>query len=90
MRFDGSAESARSTPLRERFVRRAFKKSSTNSERRGLRRFNARSHYFGTVVFLANNMPQLPPEKIYELWLIPASGAPIPAGVFRPNAPRPW
>jgi hypothetical protein len=50
-----------------RFVRRALKKSSTNSERRGLRRFNARSHYFGTVVFLANNMPQLPPEKIYEL-----------------------
>ncbi|HZC23877.1 MAG TPA: anti-sigma factor [Candidatus Binatia bacterium] len=40
----------------------------------------------GTVVFLANNMPQLPPEKIYELWLIPTSGAPIPAGVFRPNA----
>lgn len=40
----------------------------------------------GTVVFLANNMPQLPPEKVYELWLIPTSGAPIPAGVFRPNA----
>ena len=40
----------------------------------------------GTLVFLASNMPQLPPQKAYELWLIPANGAPIPAGVFRPNA----
>jgi anti-sigma-K factor RskA len=40
----------------------------------------------GTLVFLASNMPVLPPEKAYELWLIPVSGAPIPAGVFRPNA----
>ncbi len=40
----------------------------------------------GTVVFLASNMPELPPEKIYELWLIPAAGAPIPAGLFRPDA----
>jgi anti-sigma-K factor RskA len=40
----------------------------------------------GTLVFLASHMPQLPPEQAYELWLIPASGAPIPAGVFRPNA----
>lgn len=40
----------------------------------------------GTVVFLASNMPDLPPEKIYELWLIPTNGAPIPAGSFRPDA----
>lgn len=40
----------------------------------------------GTLVFLASNMPALPPEKIYELWLIPTSGPPIPAGLFRPNA----
>jgi hypothetical protein len=39
-----------------------------------------------TLVFLANNMPELPANKIYELWLIPTSGAPIPAGLFRPNA----
>jgi len=38
-----------------------------------------------TVVFLASNMPALPPEKIYELWLIPTNGAPIPAGLFRPD-----
>jgi anti-sigma-K factor RskA len=39
-----------------------------------------------TLVFLASNMPELPPQKIYELWLIPTTGAPIPAGLFRPDA----
>ena len=39
-----------------------------------------------SLVFLANNMPQLPAQKAYELWLIPTSGAPIPAGVFKPDA----
>jgi len=39
------------------------------------------------LVFIANNLPQLSPQKAYELWLIPASGAaPIPAGVFKPDA----
>lgn len=40
----------------------------------------------GSLIFLANNMPNLPLQKVYELWLIPTSGAPIPAGVFKPNA----
>jgi anti-sigma-K factor RskA len=40
----------------------------------------------GALVFLANNMPKLPPQKAYELWLIPTTGAPIPAGVFKPGA----
>jgi anti-sigma-K factor RskA len=39
----------------------------------------------GTLVFLASNMPELPPQKTYELWLIPTSGAPIPAGLFKPD-----
>jgi anti-sigma-K factor RskA len=39
-----------------------------------------------SLVFLANNMPALPPQKAYELWLIPTSGAPIPAGVFKPDS----
>ncbi len=39
-----------------------------------------------SLVFLASNMPALPPQKAYELWLIPASGAPIPAGVFKPDS----
>lgn len=38
------------------------------------------------LIFLASNLPALPPRKAYELWLIPAQGAPIPAGVFKPNA----
>lgn len=41
----------------------------------------------GSLVFLASNFAPLPPEKAYELWLVPASGAaPIPAGVFKPDA----
>jgi len=40
----------------------------------------------GTLVFLASNMPAIPAEKIYELWLIPRSGTPIPAGLFKPDA----
>lgn len=40
----------------------------------------------GTLVFLASNMPAIPAQKAYELWLIPTSGAPIPAGLFKPNA----
>lgn len=40
----------------------------------------------GSLVFLASNLPALPPQKAYELWLIPMSGAPIPAGVFKPDA----
>jgi anti-sigma-K factor RskA len=40
----------------------------------------------GRLIFLANNLPQLPADKIYELWLIPKVGAPVPAGLFRPDA----
>ena len=39
-----------------------------------------------SLVFVANNLPPVPAQKAYELWLIPAQGAPIPAGVFKPDA----
>lgn len=39
-----------------------------------------------SLIFLASNLPVLPPQKAYELWLIPANGVPIPAGVFKPDA----
>jgi anti-sigma-K factor RskA len=39
-----------------------------------------------SLIFLASNLPALPPQKAYELWLIPTSGVPIPAGVFKPDA----
>jgi anti-sigma-K factor RskA len=37
------------------------------------------------LIFLASNLPALPSQKAYELWLIPTSGAPMPAGVFKPD-----
>jgi anti-sigma-K factor RskA len=40
-----------------------------------------------SLIFLASNLPALPAEKIYELWLFPANGgAPIAAGLFKPDA----
>ena len=39
-----------------------------------------------SLIFIASNMPKLPPNKAYELWLLPTQGAPIPAGVFTPDA----
>jgi anti-sigma-K factor RskA len=39
------------------------------------------------LIFLASNLPPLPAEKIYELWLFPSNGgAPIAAGLFKPDA----
>ena len=40
----------------------------------------------GNLIFLASNLAPLPPEKIYELWLIPSTGSPVAAGLFRPDA----
>ena len=40
----------------------------------------------GALVFTASNLAPLPPNKTYELWVIPASGAaPVPAGTFLPD-----
>jgi anti-sigma-K factor RskA len=39
-----------------------------------------------SLIFLASNFQGLPAQKAYELWLIPTNGAPIPAGVFKPDA----
>ena len=41
----------------------------------------------GALIFVANNLEPLQAQKTYELWLIPANGqAPIPAGMFHPDA----
>lgn len=41
----------------------------------------------GALVFVAAGLREPPAAKTYELWLIPAGGkAPIPAGLFRPDA----
>lgn len=40
----------------------------------------------GTVVFTAQHLSPLPPEKTYQLWLVPASGTkPMPCGTFKPD-----
>jgi hypothetical protein len=39
------------------------------------------------LIFVASNLLPLPAQKAYELWIIPTKGAaPIPAGVFKPDA----
>jgi anti-sigma-K factor RskA len=51
---------------------------------------SARATYLperGGLVLLATNLKPLPEGKTYELWVIPADGkAPVPAGLFRPDA----
>ncbi len=39
----------------------------------------------GQLIFTAQNLAALPAGKVYELWLIPAAGKPIPAGTFAPD-----
>jgi len=38
------------------------------------------------LVFVASNLQPVPAQKAYELWLIPMKGAPIPAGMFKPDS----
>jgi len=38
------------------------------------------------LIFIASNLLPLPSQKTYELWLIPTQGAPIPAGLFKPDS----
>ena len=38
------------------------------------------------LVFTAANLAALPPDKTYQLWLIPTEGKPITAGFFNPDA----
>ena len=51
---------------------------------------SARATYLpdrGALILLATNLKPLPEGKAYELWVIPANGkAPVPAGVFHPDA----
>src|ERR1700760_1688573 len=44
------------------------------------------SKQMGGLILTANNVPALPEDKIYELWLLPMDGsAPKPAGWFKPD-----
>ncbi len=37
------------------------------------------------MMFMASNLAPVPEGKAYELWIIPTKGAPLPAGVFKPD-----
>ncbi len=37
------------------------------------------------MMFMASNLVPVPEGKAYELWIIPMTGAPIAAGVFKPD-----
>ena len=39
----------------------------------------------GRLVLMASNLNPLPAGMTYELWLIPKKGAPMPAGLFKPD-----
>jgi len=38
------------------------------------------------VLLLASNLPPAPAGKMYEMWVIPAGGDPVPAGLFQTEA----
>ncbi len=38
------------------------------------------------LIFVASNLQPVPAQRAYELWLIPMKGAPIPAGMFKPDS----
>jgi anti-sigma-K factor RskA len=38
------------------------------------------------VLLMASNLPAPPEGKTYEMWLIPKTGNPVPAGLFQSNA----
>jgi len=55
---------------------------------------NAPQHPTGTAIFspsqkrlmfMATNFLPAPAGKAYELWIIPTTGAPMPAGMFKPD-----
>lgn len=40
----------------------------------------------GHILLMANNLPSLPEDKVYQLWLLPAAGGSLmPAGTFTPD-----
>ncbi|HEY1469414.1 MAG TPA: anti-sigma factor [Candidatus Acidoferrum sp.] len=52
--------------------------TETAAQSSGVVRYNKGS---GTVIYTAE-LPPLPADKVYQMWLVPTSGAPISAGTF--------
>lgn len=45
--------------------------------------YSAQQH---ALVLTANNLAPLPPDRAYQLWLLPKTGAPVPYGTFKPDS----
>ena len=52
--------------------------TETAAQSSGVVKYNPRS---GTVIYTAE-LPPLPADKVYQMWLVPTIGAPISAGTF--------
>jgi anti-sigma-K factor RskA len=46
----------------------------------GFVKYNGR---LGVVLYSAEQLPALPAQKTYQMWLVPTNGAPISAGIFQ-------
>jgi anti-sigma-K factor RskA len=57
--------------------------TSDAAQASGLVKYNPRT---GAVLFSTDQLPTLPAEKVYQMWLVPTNGAPISAGVFAPGS----
>ena len=38
------------------------------------------------MAFAANQLPALPADKVYQLWVVPQNAAPVSAGLLAPDA----
>ena len=43
-------------------------------------------HPTNGVLLIASNLPQAPAGKVYEMWMFPKGGKPVPAGLFQPES----
>jgi len=57
--------------------------TSDAARNRGIVRYDSAS---GTVVYSVD-LPPLPADKVYQMWLVPVNGDPISAGIFLPPGP---
>ena len=55
--------------------------TSDATQAQGVVKYNKRT---GTMLYSAQQLPALPAQKVYQMWLVPTNGAPISAGVFTP------
>jgi anti-sigma-K factor RskA len=57
--------------------------TSDGTQNSGIVRYDSAS---GLLVYTAD-LPALPADKVYQMWLVPITGAPLSAGTFLPPAP---